>query len=97
LTADAAVLCIIPGPSRTIAFDFDDRWSRWCFTCRAHRNHIWTLTDDPLPRNVEFADWEGLDGYAEASIVMPSYYDPTWTIHCPQGHSAIHFPGRDPW
>jgi len=95
MTAVSTVLCILPGPSRVLAFDFDDRWSRWCFTCRAHRSHIWLLLGDPLP---PLWDEEGMDGWAEQEINSRlSYYDPVWTIRCPQGHSAIHFPGREPW
>jgi hypothetical protein len=89
------LLCVIPGPSVVYRTEPDERATRWCFTCRKHLPHTWVLLGDPLPRNVEFADWEGLDGWAEASIVMPSYYDPTWSLRCPVGHSDIHFPGSE--
>lgn len=90
-------LCIIPGPNHVYRTDEDDRPTRWCFTCRAHVQHRWELIGDPPPRNFEFAGWEGLDGWAEASIVMPSYYDPMWVIRCPAGHSDIDFPRGELW
>lgn len=91
-----SLLCIIPGPNHLYAEDPDERPTRWCFTCRQHLPHVWQLWGDPPPRNYQFADWPELDGWAEASIVMPSYYDPEWSLWCPHGHSDTYFPGCGP-
>lgn len=91
------VLCIIPGPSHVYTEQADDRPTRWCFTCRKHLPHVWQLIGDPPPRNWEFTDWPELDGYAAATIIEPSWYEPNWVPRCPAGHSDIDFPGSGIW
>lgn len=90
------LLCILPGPSHLYATDPDDRATRWCFTCRAHLTHVWELWGDPPPVFPEFFDWPELDGYAYAQLRDYSYYDPTWRLRCPNGHSDTYFPGCGP-
>jgi hypothetical protein len=94
------VLCIIPGPTQLVKTEPDDRPTRWCFTCRKHVPHTWHLYSDPEPSRYWYlADEEGLDGYAAAAIqpiVMPSYYDPVWSLRCPQDHADTYFPGCEP-
>lgn len=90
------VLCIIPGPSQLLRTEEDDRPTRWCFTCRKHQPHRWELWGDPAPSEsywAGYADWPELDGYAAATIVWPSYYDPSWRLRCPRNHSDTDFPG----
>lgn len=95
------LLYIIPGPSEVLRTEPDDRDTRWCFTCRKHLPHTWVLRGDPPPsRYWHFADWDELDGYAVAAIqplVMPSYYDPIWSLRCPDGHSDVDFPRGEHW
>ena len=93
------VLCVIPGPSRELKREPDDREARWCFRCRRRGRHEWVLLGDPDPSAsywAGFADWPELDGYAAATIVWPSYYDPQWFLRCPTcGEDHTAFPGRE--
>jgi hypothetical protein len=89
------VLCVIPGASHLYATEIDDRPTRWCFIDRKHLPHTWHLYGDspPLP----YLTWDGLDGYAEQAVMDScSYYDPQWSLRCPNGHAATYFPGCEP-
>lgn len=91
------VLCIIPGPSHVYR-EGRTRSRKWCFRCRRRAVHRRLLVGDPPPSAsfwAGFADWAELDGYAAASIVYPSYYEPVWVLRCPTcNEDHTEFPGR---
>ena len=45
---------INPGPSWVVATVVDDRPTRWCFCCRKHLPHTWTLYTDPPERQPSY-------------------------------------------
>lgn len=47
-------LHVCPGASWAVATAADDRPTRWCFACRKHRRHTWTLFTDPPERQPSY-------------------------------------------
>lgn len=45
---------VCPGPSWVVSTADDDRETRWCFGCRKHLPHTWTLLDDPPERQPSY-------------------------------------------
>src|SRR4051812_5024215 len=51
-----SVLHICEGPTWERSTAPDDRPTRWCFNCRKHLPHTWSLMDYPLERQPSYYD-----------------------------------------